>query len=92
MNTIQKLFHQVRMGNIQYVKEYVKSGDDINVEGDYRWKIGHEAAWHGHLNILQYWHEKGGNLDALVSGRKTIADIARFNFHENCVNYYNLFF
>jgi ankyrin repeat protein len=86
-----KLFEEVKKGNLQYVKDYVNDGGDINVkcENDEEWTIAHVAALYYNLDLIKYYIEHGGDINARTDIGRTIRDVASKIDFLDCLNYFN---
>ena len=93
---LDEIFNAVRDGNLQYLKDYVNAGGDINVKDENGYTLGHTAAHFGQLNCLKYYVEQGGDINAITNSGWTIGHHAAFSnhygwtigHHADCLHYY----
>ncbi len=50
-------------GNIEAVKQHLATGTDVNAKADDEWTPLHEAAWHGHKEVVELLIAEGAGCE-----------------------------
>ena len=61
-------------GNIEAVKQHLAAGTDVNAKADDEWTPLHEAAWHGHKEVIELLIAEGADV---AQNPETLPDASR---------------